>query len=774
MPFATQFSGRLEDERLATGRGRYTDDVAAPDALHIVFVRAPYASADVRGIDRSAAAAHAGVVAVLTHDELAADGFAQWPNPFRFPQGDGSFAMETPRPLLVQDRVRHIGEPVAMVLATTLQAAMDAAELVEVDYEDRPAVVDVLEARKEAAPQLWDDRAGNQAYHWRHGDMAQVQAALAASAHRVELTSRISRVGAMPLEPRTATASIGNDGRPVLMLSHQSPHAMRDELASYFKLEPAQLRVVTGDVGGSFGMKWGPQREEMLTFWAALHTKRAVRWTATRSESFLADEQARDMVVTSELGLDAQGRFTALAVHYQSNVGAYMFGRSTAPVNNIGGLSGVYTTPAVAADVVGVFTNTQSTAAYRGAGRPDATYAIERVIDVAAARLAIDPAELRRRNLIPASAMPYRTSFRFEYDCGEFERNLNHALQLADYAGFAQRRAQSASRGMLRGIGMALPIEMAGAMGTDNATVQPHADGTVTLSVGSKSVGQGHETTFSQMVADALEIPLSQVRYSPIDTDILPTGRGNGGSSAMIQGGSAVRGASEELITKAREMAAQQLEASSADLVFGSGGFTVVGTDRRVTLAQLASAQAARAAQMQSHAASPSEALMGAGQFGGTPPTFPNGCHLCELEIDPRTGEVTPLRYVCVEDVGRVINAALVEGQIHGGVAQGIGQALMEQIRYDGETGQLLSGSFQDYAMPRASDLPEMESVNLETPTQRNPLGVKGVGEAGTVGALSATMNAVCDALRAAGIEHIDMPATAPRVWEALQAAKSR
>jgi carbon-monoxide dehydrogenase large subunit len=651
--------------------------------------------------------------------------------------------------------VRFVGEPVAVVLARTLRAAQDAAEQVAVDYEEQPCITEATAAREPSAPLVWDDRPGNVAYRWRHGDAAGVDAALAASARVVRLTSRVTRVAAMPMEPRAALAYTGEDGRPVVRLSHQSPHQFRDDLARLFGLAPADLRVAVGDVGGSFGMKSGILREEVLVFWAARRLRQPVRWAASRGESFLADEHARDVVIHASLGLDADARFTALRIDYEVNVGATMSWRSTAPVNNIGGISGVYAIPVTAAEVLALFTHTQPTAPYRGAGRPDATYAIERIIDVAAMEEGMDPAELRRRNLIPASAMPYRTSFRFEYDCGEFERNLDKALELARYAGFAERRAEAKRRGMLRGIGMAMPIEMAGGILSDNARLTAHADGSVTLRVGSVSVGQGHETGLSRLVASALGVPMEKIRYRQADTDLLAVGRGNGGSSALIQGGSALRRASEDLIENARRAAALKLEAHPADIDFGEGVFRVRGTDHAVTLAELAGA---------------SEALEGLGMFKPDRPTFPNGCHICEVEVDPATGQVTPLQYVSVEDVGRVLNPVLVEGQIHGGVAQGIGQALMEQVCFD-DYGQLLTGSFMDYAMPRASDMPPIVSANLETPTALNPLGVKGVGEAGTVGALSATMNAVCNALAPEGVRHLDMPATPARVWQALQPA---
>ena len=746
---------RREDDRLLTGRGRYTDDVAHQGALYAAFVRSPYPSARIRSIDTADALACPGVSAVFTHRDLAASGFVDMPIPFKLAQGDGSFAIETPRPFLASERVLFVGEPVAMVLADTPAAALDGMERVQVDYEDLPAVVVVDEALSPQAPQIWPDRPGNVGFDWQKGDQAQVQAAFDASHKVVSLRSHISRVAAMPMEPRAALGRIDEDGRPVLTVGHQSPHQFRAEIASRMRMAPKDLRVVVGDVGGSFGMKWGPLREEILVFWATRHLQKAVRWTAQRNESFLSDEHARDVHVHAELGLDAQGRFTALRMRYDVNIGAYMSGRSGPPIANIGGISGVYTTPVVAARVVGVFTNTQTTTAYRGAGRPDATYAIERIIDVAAAEMGIDAVELRRRNLIPADAMPYQTSFLFRYDCGDFHASLNRALELAEYAGYPQRRAESLQRGMLRGIGIAMPIEMAGGVGGDWATLRMDLDGGITLMPGSMSVGQGHETAFVALVSERLGIPPSMIRYASGDTDLLADGKGNGGSSAMIMGSSAFIAAGEDLVKKARALAADRLEVSAADVEFSAGEFRVAGTDLRVGWAELAGA---------------GTPLSGAGAFVPPAPTFPNGCHVCEVEVDPETGHVQLQRYVSVEDIGRVMQPKLVEGQIHGGVVQGIGQSLLEEIRYDA-SGQLVTGSFMDYAMPRAADVPPIISVNLEVPTALNPLGVKGVGEAGTVGALAATTNAICNALAPAGVRHLDMPATPLRVWEALRDA---
>ena len=754
---------RREDDRLVTGRGRYADDIAHAGALYTVFVRSPYPSATIRSVDVSTALDHPGVVAVLTGADMVADALDFCPAPFKLAQGDGSFATETPRPPLVLDRVRFVGEPVVMVIAETQVAAQDASELVMVDYEDLPAAIGIDAALADDSTQVWDDRPGNIAFHWRAGDKSKVDAALAASHRVVRLRSPISRVAAIPMEPRSALGFIGEDGRAVLRVSHQHPFQFRRDLAALLRMDISGLRIVVGDVGGSFGMKWGPLREESLVFWAAVRLKRAVRWTAMRSESFLSDEHARDVFVTSELGLDTNDLFTALRVRYDVNVGAYMSARSTAPIGNMGGISGVYRTPATAAEVVGVFTNTQTTSAYRGAGRPDATYAIERIIDIAAAESGIDPAELRRRNLIPPQAMPYRTSFLFEYDSGDFERNLDKALELAQYASFPQRREEARQRGQLRGIGISMPIEMAGAVGADWATVQAHPDGTFTLNAGTLSVGQGLETALPRIVAERLGIPAASVRYTQGDTDLLENGKGSGGSSALAMGGAAILEGADDLVRKGKQLAAALLEAAPADITFDKAEFRIVGTDRCITLASLAQTQAESPRDGQS-------ALTGAGTFKPPKPTFPNGCHICEVEVDPETGLVTPIRYIAVEDIGRVLNPVLVEGQIHGGVVQGLGQVFLEQIRYD-ESGQLVTGSFMDYAMPRADDMPDIVSINLETPTGINPLSVKGVGEAGTVGALSAGMNAVCNALLSAGVGHIDMPATPSRVWQALHDA---
>ncbi|NNG02613.1 MAG: molybdopterin-dependent oxidoreductase, partial [Inquilinus sp.] len=528
---------------------------------------------------------------------------------------------------------------------------------------------------------------------------------------------------------------------------------------------PTGLRVLAGDVGGSFGMKGAAGREDGLVLWAARRLGRPGLWASGRTEAFLSDEHGRDLRAKATLALDEQGRYLALDVEFRANIGAYLSRRSLGMVNNIGGLAGVYRIPAIRAGVTGVFTHTASVAPYRGAGRPEATYVVERLLDAAARRLGRDPADLRRRNLIPAEAMPYQTALTFRYDCGDFAAVQARAEALADRAGFAARRNAAAARGRLRGLGIASPIEIAGRpMGpsrADTARVSVAADGTIELRPGAMSVGQGHETALARLVADRLSVPEAAIAYRQGDTDLLATGRGNGGSSALVVGGTAVHAAIEALIEKGRAIAAEALEAAIADVSFRDGRFAVAGTDLTLTLAEAA----ARAGP---------DGFAADAWHAPEEPTYPNGCHICEIEIDPETGAVAIVAYAAVEDVGTVLDPALVEGQMQGGIAQGMGQALGERIVYDRATGQLISGSFLDYRMPIAADMGRPVLETLAVPTAVNPLGAKGVGEAGTVGALAAVMNAVCDALAPFGIEHLDMPATPERVWRAIRDARQR
>jgi len=752
---------RREDVRLTQGKGLYAADVDMPGMTHVAFVRSPHAHARIKSLNASAARGMSDVVAVLTAADLDADGVPDFNAPAAMKRPDGSEIHQSPRPLLVRDRVRFLGEPVAMVIGKSLAAARDAAEQVAIDYEVLPAVATVDEAAAPGAPALWNDAPDNIAFVWSKGSAADVEKALASSRHVTRLKSVSTRVSANPMEPRAAIGSVGADGRPTLHVSYQSPHNLRDLLATMFSMDKAALRVVASDVGGSFGMKSGLVREEAAIFWAAKRLKRPVKWVADRSESFLSDEHARDIEIDAALGLDRRGNFTALRVSYRVNVGAYLSGRSASPIGNFGGIAGVYRTPKILGEVTGFFTNTQPTAPYRGAGRPDATYAIERLIDVAAQEMKIDPFELRKRNLIPPEAMPYQTPFVFNYDCGDFAKGMDKAAELAGYHSFRERQKDAKRRGRLRGIGIANPIEVASGPfarpSSDYAKVEISADGGIRVRAGAMSVGQGLETALSDVVAQRLGVPIDAIDYVYGDTDQITRGKGNGGSAGITLGGSALSLGVDKLLEQGRKLAAEKMETSVADIEFDAGHFRVAGTDRMVSLKDVAAL-----------AAEKGENLSGDSDFRMTQPTYPNGCHICEVEVDPATGEVEVLGYVGVEDVGRVISPMLVEGQIHGGVAQGMGQALKELIVHERGSAQLLTGSFMDYGMPRASDLPSYTCANVEVPTALNPLGVKGVGEAGTVGALAATMNAVCNALAQAGVRHIDMPTTSERVWRAI------
>ena len=757
---------RREDERLLTGKGNYAADGKRDGMLAAVLVRSHHAHATFGSIDTSAARGMPGVVGIYTAADLADAG--PIPGGIGFPRPDGSPAAKTDRTLLAANRVRFVGEPVALVVAETRAAALEAAEAVFVDYSDRPAVTDQIAAMQHGAPAVWDEYPDNIGFLWKRGDAERTDAALRDSAHVTKLQFTVSRVSANSMEPRGAWAEVGADGRLVLHPSIQSPYPLRNGLAqNNLKVAPQDIQVLVGDVGGSFGMKSGVQQEYALVCWAARRLGRPVRWISDRNEGLLTDEQAREMRITAELGLDAGGKFTVLKLRWDVNLGAYTSGRSGWPVGNIGGTAGVYVIPAMYAESCGIMTNTVPTAAYRGAGRPEATYTIERLIDVAARELGIEPYELRRRNLIAPDAMPYKTALTFTYDCGEFEGNMQTAADLADLAGFPARRDEARARGKLRGIGLCNCIEVAGGPflrpAKDLSTLRLAEDGTLILKTGSVSVGQGLETAFSQIVAERFGVPLEQVRYEQGDTDNLPFGKGNGGSGALCIGGSAVMLAVDAVIEKAKRIAAELLEAAVVDVTFEAGRFSITGTDRSVDLATVA-----RAAYDPAHIPPGEEGgLVESGEFTPTAVTFPNGTHICEVEIDRDTGVTEIVRYSAVEELGRVLSPLLVAGQIHGGVAQGVGQALGEQVVWD-ESGQMLTATFMDYQMPRAWDLPNFQLATREVPTKVNPLGAKGVGEAGTVGALAAVMNAVNDALAPLGIRHFDMPATPARVWTAI------
>ncbi|HEX4993437.1 MAG TPA: xanthine dehydrogenase family protein molybdopterin-binding subunit, partial [Methylomirabilota bacterium] len=732
-----QSVSRLEDPRLVQGLGRYSDDVSLPRQAYAVVVRSPHAHARIRRIDPAAALRAPGVVAVLTGADLAADGLGHLPTDAARKRRDGGPAFSTPRPALIRERVRHVGDPVALVVAASPEAAADAAELVAVDYEPLPAVTGAARATSGGAPAVWDEAPDNVAFVWEAGSRDAVARAFAGAAHVTRLDFVVTRVAAAPMEPRAAVGEFDRrSGRYTLHTGIQGPHGLRALLAErIFRVPHGQVRVVTSEVGGSFGMRSGIYPELVLVLWAAKRLGRPVKWTSSRREGFLSDEHGRDNVTTAELALDAGGRFLGLRVALKVDIGAYLTPRSAGPAtNNVGGLAGVYTTPAIHIESTGVYTNTTPTGPYRGAGRPEATYAIERVIDVAARELGIDPVELRRRNLIPPSAMPFKTGLVFTYDCGDFERSMTMALTQSDRAGFERRRAEARARGKLLGLGIANPIEVAGGPYTgvnpDTAELRVNPDGSVSLFAGSTSMGQGNETAFTQIVSDRLGLPPDRIQVFSGDSDALDAGRGNGGSGAISVGGSAVLRATEKTIERGRRIAAHLLEAALEDVALRDGRFVVAGTDRDVPWSRVA-----RTAY-QSRALPPGLEPGWSDTAAFTPPavTFPNGCHVCEVEVDPETGAVRVLRYTVVDDVGRMINPLLVKGQIHGGAVQGLGQGLAEVLTYD-EAGQVLSGSFMDYAMPRADEVPLFDVDAHEVPTRVNPLGAKGVGEAGTVGA---------------------------------------
>jgi carbon-monoxide dehydrogenase large subunit len=765
-----QSVSRVEDPRLVQGLGRYSDDVNLTRQAYAVVVRSPHAHARIARIDAAAALKSPGVLAVLTGADLAADGVGNLPTDATRKRRDGSPAFTPPRPALARDRVRHVGDPVALVVATSPEAAADVADLVAVEYVPLPAVTGADRATRAGAPAVWDEAPDNVAFVWEAGSRDTVARAFAQATHVIHLDFVVTRVAAAPLEPRAAVGDFDRrSGRYTLYTGIQGPHGLRAQLAEQiFRVPHGQVRVVTDEVGGSFGMRSGMYPELVLVLWAAKRLGRPVKWTSTRREGFLSDEPGRDNVSAAELALDARGHFLALRVALKVDIGAYLTPRSAGPAtNNVGGLAGMYTTPTIHIESTGVYTNTTPTGPYRGAGRPEATYAIERVIDVAARELGIDPIELRRRNLIPPSAMPFKTGLVFTYDCGEFERVMTMALTQSDRAGFERRRAEARARGKLLGLGLANPIEVAGgpytSVNPDTAEMRVNPDGSVSLFAGTTSMGQGNETAFAQIVSDQLGVPPERIQVFWGDSDALGAGRGNGGSGAISVGGAAVLRATERIVERGRRLAAHLLEAAPEDVALRDGRFVVAGTDRDVAWGRVA-----RAAYQRNQPAGLEPGFSETATF--TPPsvTFPNGCHVCEVEIDAETGVVRVVRYTVVDDVGRMINPLLVKGQIHGGAVQGLGQGLGEVLAYD-ESGQVLAGSFMDYAMPRAADVPSFDVDAHEVPTQVNPLGAKGVGEAGTVGALPALLNAVNDALAPFGVRHLDMPVTPERVWQAIQ-----
>jgi len=762
---------RFEDVRLVRGEGRFHNDVNLPGQAHAVIVRSVHAHARIRSIDTAAALRAPGVLATFTGADLARDGLGTMKMTLKRKRPDGSPMFAPPHRGLSGDRVRYVGDPVAVVVAETLAQAEDAAERLQPDYEPLPSVTSTAEAV--AGAPVWDECPDNISNLFEAGDRAATEAAFAAAHRVIRRRYVISRVHAQYMEPRGALGVYDpGEDRYTLYADVQYPHRVRNALATHiFKIPEHKIRVIAGDVGGGFGTKGWQYPEHRLVLWAARKLGRPVKWACERREAIPADEHARDNVSEAELALDARGRFLALRVRTLANVGAYVSSDRNllATFSNVVTLVGVYTVPAAHVEVTSVLTNTNSTAPYRGAGRPEATYVIERLIDDTARELGLDPVELRRANLIPASSMPYRTPLGMTYDCGDFERNMDDAVKLAEVAGFALRREESRLRGRLRGIAVVNAIERAAGAQPEFAEIRFAPSGSATVLMGTKNQGQGHETTFKQVLHERLGLDPADVRYIDGDTDRVAFGMGTMGSRSTVIGGTALWMAADKVIAKGMKIAARLLEASEADLVFADGRFTVAGTDRAVAITDVARA-AFQPAQLPPGL---EPGLYETGTFVPKQDTWPNGCHVCEVEVDPDTGAVTLLNYVVVDDVGTVINPVTLKGQIHGGVAQGVGQALMEQVVYDGESGQLLTTSFMDYALPRADTLPDMLITSNPVPTKLNPLGAKGAGEAGTVGALPAVINAVLDALAPLGVRELDMPATSERVWRAIQAARA-
>ena len=760
---------RFEDQRLLRGEGRFHNDVNVPGQTHAVIVRSTHAHAHIRSIDTAAALASPGVVAVFTGADLARDNLGTMQMTLKRKRPDGSPMFAPPHHGLTPDRVRYVGDPVAMVIAETLAQAEDAAERLRIDYEPLPSVTSTDEAI--GGPAVWDECADNVSNLFESGDKATTDAAFAKAHRVVRRRYVITRVHAQYMEPRGALG-VWDPGeeRYTLYADVQYPHRVRTALANnIFKVPEHSIRVIAGDVGGGFGTKGWQYPEHRLVLWAAKKIRRPVKWACERREAIPADEHARDNVTVAELALDAQGRFLGLRAKTLANVGAYVSSDRNllATFSNVVTLVGVYAFPAAHVEVLSVLTNTNSTAPYRGAGRPEATYVLERLIDDAGRELGLDPVELRRKNLIPASAMPYKTPLGVSYDCGDFSKNMEDALKVADVAGFAARREASRARGLLRGIGIVNAIERAAGPQPEFAEVRFSPSGTATILMGSKNQGQNHETTFKQILHERLGIDPKDVRYIDGDTDRVAFGMGTMGSRSTVIGGTALWMAADKVIAKGKKIAAKMLEAAEADIGFSDGRFAVAGTDRGLTLREVA-----RAAFLPPQLPPGVEpGLYETGTFSPKQDTWPNGCHVCELEIDPDTGVVTLDRYVVIDDVGTVINPVTLKGQIHGGVAQGVGQALLEQIIYEPESGQLLTSSFMEYAMPRADTLCDMHIESNPVPTKLNPMGAKGAGEAGTVGALPVVINAVMSALAPLGVRDFDMPASSERVWRAIHDA---
>ena len=756
---------RFEDPRLVRGGGRYIDDIVYPGMAFGVVLRSPHGHAKILSINTDTAKAAPGVIQIITAADWKKAGLNELPSHGGLKRRDGSPMFKSAYPVLAQDRVRWIGDPVAFIVAETAAQAADAAELIEVDYEPLPAVVSTAKAMEPGAAKVWEGCDDNIGFVELIGDRAATDAAFAKAAHVVKHRFVINRVTAASMEPRGAVGVyLPAEDRYIVHTPVQRAHPYRNEIAKVLKVPESRVRVICIDVGGSFGMKTPVFNEAPLTMFASKLTGRPVKWISTRTEAFLSDAQARDNVTDAELALDKDGTFLGFRVKTIAAIGAYLQNNMPAFILNAGTLAGCYRTPAMYVDITGVYTNTNPVRPYRGNGRPEAGYVIERMVDLAADELKIDPAELRRRNYIAPSQMPFKTALTFTYDCGEFEKNMNLALELADFKGFKRRRDESRKRGKLRGFGISNTIERAAAGGTEGAEVRFDRNGSVTVFSGSVTAGQGHETVFKQLVCDRLGVHPDEVRYVQGDTDEVFYGEGTGGSRTSTMSSAAFLMATGKVIEKAKAMAAHALKIDAADMNFADGVFSSPKTNRTMTIKEVA-IDSSNPAKIP---ASMEPGLFATATYKAGAQNFPNGCHVCELEIDKETGTVEIVRYSVVDDVGTVLNPMLLHGQIHGGVAQGAGQVLMEDIHFD-TSGQLVTASFMDYAMPHAHNLSNIEVESNPVPTKTNPLGTKGAGEAGNVGALPAVANALVDALSEFGVKHIEMPATPERIWQAMQ-----
>ena len=785
LPYIGESVLRKEDVRFLTGAGQYTDDVILQDISYTVFVRSPHAHAVIKKINKAAALAAPGVLAVFDGQDVAADKVGGLPCGWLITSTNGEPMKEPPHPILAQGKARYVGDGVAMVIATSYEAAKNAAELVEVDYEVLASVVDVRDAQASGAPLVHDEAPENHCYKWAIGDKAKVDEVFQTAAHITKLDLVNNRLIPNAIEPR---AAIGLYNRAsdeyTLYVSNQNPHVERLLLTAFVMgLPEHKVRVIAPDVGGGFGSKIYLYAEDVCVTWASKKLNRTIKWTAERSESFLTDAHGRDHVSHAELAMDKEGKFLALRVHTDANLGAYLSTFSTCVPTILYAtlLAGQYTTPQVYVEVDSWFTNTAPVDAYRGAGRPEATYLLERIVTRAAWELGLSQDEIRRRNFI--TEFPYQTPVALQYDIGDYHSCMNQAQELADVKGFEDRKKASEAKGMLRGMGYSSYIEacglapsnIAGALGAraglfECGEVRVHPTGSVTVFTGSHSHGQGHETTFAQVVAARLGIPVENVDIVHGDTGRVPFGMGTYGSRSISVGGSAIMKALDKIEAKAKKIAAHLLEASDTDIEFANGEFVVKGTDKKIPFGQVAlTAYVPHNYPLDTLEPGLNETAF----YDPTNFTFPAGTYICEVEVNPKTGETRVDRFTAVDDFGTIINPMIVEGQVHGGLAQGIGQALLENCVYDRDSGQLLTGSYMDYAMPRADDLPNFKIGHVCTPCTTNPLGTKGCGEAGAIGSPPAVMNAVLDALAPLGVKDMDMPASPHRVWKAIQEARA-